>query len=135
MPETPPPEQSGLECWTTDLADRFIAEQVLKSKRILTAQRRAEMKDFLLYPNRISQDPNPVARQKFANDKAWTLKHFELQSGQIYRRAEVVKGRQVNTRYAACYNDTFEMICKSHRRLAHARKSLYNFIYILLIIL
>jgi hypothetical protein len=51
MPETPPLEQSGLKCWTTDLADRFIAEQVLKSKRILTAQRRAEMKDFLLYPN------------------------------------------------------------------------------------
>jgi hypothetical protein len=93
MPETPPPEPSGLECWTADLADRFIAEQVLKSKRILTAQRRAEMKDFLLYPNRISQDPDPIVRQKFANNKAWTRKHFELQSGQIYRRAEVVKGR------------------------------------------
>jgi hypothetical protein len=56
MPETPPLELSGLECWTTDLGDKFIAEQVRKSKRILTAQRRAEMKDFLLYPNRICQD-------------------------------------------------------------------------------
>jgi hypothetical protein len=93
MPETPPLEPSGLECWTADLANRFIAKQVIKSKRILTAQRRAEMKDFLLYPNQISQDPDPIARQKFANDKAWTLKHFELQSSQIYRRAEVVKGR------------------------------------------
>jgi energy-coupling factor transporter transmembrane protein EcfT len=70
MPKTPLPEQLGLECWTTDLANRFITEQVLKSKRILTAQRRAEMMDFLLYLNRISQDLNPVARQKFANDKA-----------------------------------------------------------------
>ena len=92
MPETPPPEPSGLECWTADLADRFIAEQVLKSKRILTAQRRADMKDWLLHPNRISQDPDPVVRQKFANDKAWTNKNFELQSGQIYRRAEAGKG-------------------------------------------
>ena len=92
MPETPPPEPSGLECWTADLADKFIAERVLKSKRILTAQRRAEMKDFLLYPGRISRDSDSAVRQKFANDKAWTLKHFELQSGQIYRCAEVVKG-------------------------------------------
>jgi hypothetical protein len=61
MPKTLPPELLGLECWTTDLADKFIAKQVLKSKRILTAQRRAEMKDFLLHPNRISQNPNPIA--------------------------------------------------------------------------
>jgi hypothetical protein len=135
MPETPPPEPSGLECWTTDIANKFLAEQVPKSKRILTAQRRAEMKDFLLHPNQISQDPDPVVRQKFANDKAWTLRHFELQAGQIYRRTERVKGRQVNARYAACYNDTFEMICKSHRRLAHARESSYNFTCILLTIL
>jgi hypothetical protein len=53
MPKSPPLESLGLECWTADLADNFIAEQVGKSKRILTAQR-AEMKDFLLYPNRIS---------------------------------------------------------------------------------
>jgi hypothetical protein len=56
MPETPPLEPSGLECWTADLADKFIAEQVPKSKSILTAQQRAEMKDFLLYPGRISRD-------------------------------------------------------------------------------
>jgi len=135
MPETPPPELSGLECWTADLAEKFLDERVRKSKRILTAQRRADMKDWLLYPNKRSQDPNPVTRQKFANDKAWTNKHFELQSGQVYRRAEQVNGQQVKARYAACYNDTFEMICKSHRKLAHARKSSYKFICILLIIL
>ena len=93
MPGSPPPESSGLECWTADLANKFIAEQVGKSKRILTAQLRAEMKDFLLYPNQISQDPDLAVRQKFANRKAWTLKNFELQSGQIYRRAESVQGR------------------------------------------
>jgi hypothetical protein len=54
MPETPPPELSGLECWTEDLAEKFIIDQVAKSKRILTAQRRADMKDWLLHPNRIS---------------------------------------------------------------------------------
>jgi hypothetical protein len=129
MPKTLPLKPLGLECWTADLAGKFIAEQVLKSKRILTAQRQAEMKDFLLYPNRISQDLDPIARQKFANDKAWTLKHFELQSSQIYRHAEVVKGCQANARYAACYNNAFEMICKSHRRLAHACKSLQFYMY------
>ena len=122
MPESPPPEKSGLECWAEGLAKEFIAKQVPKSKRILTAQRRADMKDWLLHPNRISQDPDPVVQQKFANDKAWTNKNFELQSGQIYRRAEQVKQRQISARYAACYNDTFEMICKSYRKLAHARK-------------
>ena len=45
MPESPPPELSGLECWTKDLSEKFIAEQVPKSKRILTARRRADMKD------------------------------------------------------------------------------------------
>jgi hypothetical protein len=122
MPKSPPLEQSGLECWAEGLAEEFIAKQVPKSKRILTAQRRADMKDWLLHPNRISQDPDPVVRQKFANDKAWANKNFELQSGQIYRRAERVGQRQISARYAACYNDTFEMICKSHRKLAHASK-------------
>jgi hypothetical protein len=130
MPETPPPELSGLECWPKDLAEKFITEQVPKSKRILTAQRRADMKDWILYPDRTSQDRDPLVRQKFANDKAWTNQHFELQSGQIYRRAERKKQRRFNTRYTACYNDAFDMICKSHRRLAHARKFSYKFIYI-----
>ena len=93
MPESPPPEQSGLECWAEGLAEEFIAKWVPKSKRILTAQRRADMKDWLLHPNRISQDPDPVVRQKFANDKAWANKNFELQSGQIYRWAERVGQR------------------------------------------
>ena len=81
MPKTLPPEPSRLECWTKDLAEKFIVEQVSKSKRILTAQRRAAMKDWLLHPNRISQDPDLVVRQKFVNEKAWTNKNFELQSG------------------------------------------------------
>jgi hypothetical protein len=45
MPKSPPPEQLGLECWTADLPEKFIAEQVVKSKRILTARRRADIKD------------------------------------------------------------------------------------------
>jgi hypothetical protein len=81
MLETPPPEPSRLECWTKDLAKKFIVEQVSKFKRILTAQCRADMKDWLLHPNRISQDPDLVVRQKFVNEKAWTNKNFELQSG------------------------------------------------------
>ena len=126
MPETPPPEPSGLECWTEDLAEKFVAEQVPKSKRILTAQRRADMKDWLLHLDRISQHPDLAVQRKFANDKAWTNKNFELQSGQIYRRAERLKQRRMAARYAACYNDAFEMICKSHRKLAHACKFSYN---------
>jgi hypothetical protein len=81
MPESPLPELSVLECWTEDLSEKFVAEQVPKSKRILTAGRRADMKDWLLHLNRISQDPDPAVQQKFANDKAWTNKNFELQSG------------------------------------------------------
>jgi hypothetical protein len=127
MPETPPLEPSGLECWTADLADKFIEERVLKSKKILSALRQANMKDWLLYLERTSQDLDLAVRQKFANDKAYTNNKFELQSGQIYRRAERKKQRRFSTRYAACYNDTFEMICKSYKKLAHARKSSYNF--------
>jgi len=37
MPETLPPEPSGLECWDADLAEKFINKQVLKSKKILGA--------------------------------------------------------------------------------------------------
>ena len=60
MAESPPPEPSGLECWTADLPEKFIAEQVGKSKRILTAGQQADMKDWLSYPNRISQDSDLV---------------------------------------------------------------------------
>ena len=81
MPKSPPLEPSGLECWTEDLSEKFVAEQVPKSKRILTAQRRADIIDWLSYPDRISCDLDLAVRQKFANDKAWTRKNFELQSG------------------------------------------------------
>jgi hypothetical protein len=37
MPETPPLEPSGLECWEADLSEKFINERVLKSKKILGA--------------------------------------------------------------------------------------------------
>lgn len=45
MPETSLSEPSGLECWTTDLGDKFIEEQVPKSKKILGVLRRANIKD------------------------------------------------------------------------------------------
>ena len=70
IPKSPLPEPSGLEYWTKDLSEKFVAEQVPKSKRILTAQRRADMKDWLLYPDRKSHDPDPAVQQKFANDNA-----------------------------------------------------------------
>jgi hypothetical protein len=132
MPETPPPEPSGLECWTADLADKFLEEQVLKSKKILSAQRRADIKDWLSYPERTSRDLDLAVQQKLANNKAYTNNKFELQSGQIYQRTEQKKQRQFNARYTACYNDAFEMIYKSHRKLIHACKSSYNFMCILL---
>jgi hypothetical protein len=128
LPESPPPEPSRLECWAADLPDKFLAKRVSISKKILTARRRADMKDFLLFPDKTSQDPDPIIRQKFANDKAYTNSNFELQSGQIYRRAERKKQKQFNTRYAACYNDAFDMICKAHKKLAHARQFSYKFI-------
>jgi hypothetical protein len=70
MPNTPPLEPSGLECWPADLANKFIAERVRKSKRILTAKRRANLKDFLLHLNRTCQNPSPAVHQRFANEKA-----------------------------------------------------------------
>jgi hypothetical protein len=69
IPETLLPEPSGLEYWTEDLAKKFITEQVPKSKKILTVQQQANIKDWLLYPNRIFQDPEPVVQQKFTNNK------------------------------------------------------------------
>jgi hypothetical protein len=132
MPETPPLEPSGLECWAADLAEKFLDEQVPKSKKILTAQRRADIKDWLLNPNKVSKDPDLAVRQKWANDKAYTNTKFELQAGQIYRRAERKKQWRFAARYAACYNDTFDMICKSHRKLYHACKFPCNFMCILL---
>jgi hypothetical protein len=62
MPETPPPEPSGLECWDADLAEKFIKEQVPKSKKILSAQQRANIKDWILYLKRTSQNPDPAVR-------------------------------------------------------------------------
>ena len=53
------------------------------------------MKDWLLHPNRISQDPDLVVQQKFANNKAWTNKNFELQSGQIYQCTKQINGHQI----------------------------------------
>jgi hypothetical protein len=93
MPESPPPELSGLKCWTADLPKKIYCRTGSKFKRILTAGRRADMRDWLLHPDRISQDPDPAVRQKFANDKAWTIKNFELQLGQIYQRTEQINGR------------------------------------------
>jgi hypothetical protein len=62
MPKSPPPEPSGLECWTKDLSEKFVAEQVLKSKRILTAQRRADIIDWLSHLDRISHDQDLAVR-------------------------------------------------------------------------
>jgi hypothetical protein len=67
---TPPPELDGLPCWTEDISEKFLAERVPISKRILTAQRRADMKQWLLHPDVTSEDQNPAVRQKFANNKA-----------------------------------------------------------------
>jgi hypothetical protein len=78
LPETPSLELSGIECWTADFAGKFIEEQVFKSMKILGAWRRAEMKDFLLYPNKTSQDLDLNVRQKFTNDKAYTNSKFGL---------------------------------------------------------
>jgi hypothetical protein len=93
---TPPPELDRLPCWTEDIAKKFLAERVPISKRILTAQRRADMKQWLLHPDVTSKDKNLAVRQKFANDKAWTNKSFELQAGQIYHKAERIKGKWIN---------------------------------------
>jgi hypothetical protein len=130
MPETPPPEPSGVECFPEELAELFIKERLPESKKILTASRRADMKDWLRNPESVSTNPNPVVRQKWANDKAYTNAYYKLQAGQIYQSPEKVKGHSYNARYVACYNDAFDMICRSHRRLIHARKYFYVFICI-----
>jgi hypothetical protein len=109
-----------------------LAQTALTLSTTLIAQRRADMKDWLLHPNKVSKDPDLAVRQKWANDKAYTNTKFELQAGQIYRRAERKKQRRFAALYAACYNDTFDMICKSHRKLCHARKFPCNFMCILL---
>jgi hypothetical protein len=54
MLKTLPLELLGLECWTADLADKFIEERVLKSKKILSALQQANIKDWLLYLKRTS---------------------------------------------------------------------------------
>jgi hypothetical protein len=68
--------------------------------------------------------PDRVERGRLNNLKHWTLKNFELEDNQIYRKAEIVRGTEFNRRYAACTYDSFELITRVHRGLHHAGISL-----------
>jgi hypothetical protein len=78
MPKTPPPKPFGIKCFLKGLAELFIKECLLHFKKILTASRQADMKDWLKNPNSVFTNPDLVVQQKWANDKAYTNAYYEL---------------------------------------------------------
>jgi hypothetical protein len=80
----------------------------------------------------MEDQPDDIPRQKWANTKSYCKANFELQENQVYRKAKEQKGVQYKPCYVACYSDTFDMICRIHRGLGHARKCSWIIICILL---
>lgn len=122
LPSSPPPESSGLECWDKEeLIPKYLKWLGdSKNRRVLTPLKRYNYRDHLENPTATSDHPNPVERQRYSNEKYHVLKHYELQDSQIYRKAEFTKGTRFKARYAACYSDSFDIICRIHRRISHA---------------
>jgi hypothetical protein len=123
MPSSPPPEPSGMECWEEGTWEKFEDERCKISKCILSATRRFYYKNFL---RRQDVRPDGFPRQKWASLKSYCLNNFELQDNQVYRQAEEHKGVSYKARYVACYSDSFDMICRIHRGIGHARKFILN---------
>src|ERR1700722_16644704 len=117
MPSSPPPEPSGVQCWPTNLWEKFEDKRIKLSKCILSATRRFHYKNFLMALDVPCLDG--VSRQKWANLKSYCLAHFELQENQVYRQAEEHKGVLYKARYVACYNDAFDMICWIQRGIGY----------------
>jgi len=124
-------EPSGIIPFTNQDAIDFETYLTQSTNRkMLSSARRAHMKDILQNPNiQFSEHIYGRAEKgRLQNLKVWTLKHFELQDMQIYRKAEKVYNIEYNARYATCTYDAFELIARTHRGLHHAGTFSYSFI-------
>jgi hypothetical protein len=93
------------------------------NRSVITSIRRSEMREILRNPHiQWSEEavPNRAERARLYTLKAWTLKRFELDDQQIYRKAETSRGVSYNRRYAVCTWDSFELIARVHRGLHYA---------------
>ena len=89
------------------------------NRKLLSSARRAHMKDILQNPNiQFSEHVyGRVEKGKLQNLKTWTLRYFELQDMQIYRKKETVYGVEYAARYVACTYNAFKLITRTHRGL------------------
>jgi hypothetical protein len=124
LPSSLPPEPSGIQCFDKeDLTSKYLKWLGESSnRRVLTPLKRSNYREHLQNPIETSDHPDPVERQRYSNEKYHVLTNFELQDSQIYQKAEVKHSISFNSRYAVCYSDSLDIICRSHRRMGHASK-------------
>jgi len=126
LPAPPPPDlEKGIQSFPEPIPTDFLSYIADEStnRAVLSSQRRSQMREILRNPD-IQYSKNTYTdrneRGKLYGFKNWTLKHFELDDGQIYRKAEMARGTEYNRRYAACQWDAFELIAGVHRGLCHS---------------
>jgi len=102
--------------------DQYLLD--FPNRAIMSSRRRMEIRGFLQNPRQPIS--SALGRDELARQRSlrhFALKYFVLDDNQIYRKAETVRGVELNRRYAACTSDAFELIAGVHRGLHHAGKS------------
>lgn len=89
------------------------------NRKCHNSTRRSNMQTWLKYPLAKVHGDTRDERARLAIKKHWTLKYFELQDNQIYRKAETISGVAVKARYAVCEWDMLDIIKKTHIALQH----------------
>jgi hypothetical protein len=120
MISSPPPEKDGRQCWPDNLHQEY--EYYLErsgNRSVLTGEKREHHRFWLMNPKAKLRGETPKDRQEDANRRTQILANFELQDGQVYRKAETIKGHLFPARYAVCTWDSFDIICRMHRGLKH----------------
>jgi hypothetical protein len=125
LPSSPPPEPDGQRSFPETLKRDYmnwLDTDEGKNRKLLGPKKRFDYRHFLQHPNAKSILEDTQDRRREANEKFHCSKYFELQDNQIYRKAEVVDGKYLPARYAACTYDASDVVSRTHRNLLHASK-------------
>ena len=98
--------------------ERWISQDGHTNKSVLTPQKRMEYRFWLNNPGE-KVTGTREEKQKRYNDRNFALNHFELQRGQVYRKAETSRGIQYGVRLALCTWDSFRLVAEVHEELKH----------------
>jgi hypothetical protein len=122
----PPPK---IDNWTAEFEASFKKIQDGEARYIFSAKKRANYIWYLENPTAAPRGETKKQKAKDAYGRTTCTESYELQDGQLYRKAETDERTGVTypARYAATYSDAFENICATHESLMHFGKQYLPF--------